>query len=329
VARTPVRYDRRIATTLDSPAAPVSLADVTFVVLDLETTGCAPGAAAITEVGAVKYRAGVCEGELQTLVNPGGAIPAFIAGLTGITDGMVSPAPPIAAVLPSVLEFVGRAVVVGHNVRFDLAFLGAALAEHGYPPLACESLDTVALARRLMHDETPNLRLQTLAHHIRTERAPIHRALDDARATADLLHVLLERAGTLGVLTLDDLLAVPAVAHRHELAKLKLAARVPRRPGVLVFRDVRGRVLHVGRATNLRARVLDYFAGDDRQVCNLLRQTCAIEHLVCTDPVEIALRAVRLVAAHDPPFNRRPKARKRARRAPSPAPAPASARPRP
>ena len=319
------------------------------MVLDLETTGCAPGAAAITEVGAVKYRAGVCEGELQTLVNPGSAkaaasptagaepslrgdqevIPAFIAGLTGITDGMVSPAPPIAAVLPSVLEFVGRAVVVGHNVRFDLAFLGAALAEHGYPPLACDSLDTVALARRLMHDETPNLRLQTLAHHIRTERAPIHRALDDARATADLLHVLLERAGTLGVLTLDDLLAVPAVAHRHELAKLKLAARVPRRPGVLVFRDVHGRVLHVGRAMNLRARVLDYFAGDDRQVCRLLRQTCAIEHVVCTDPVEIALRAVRLVAAHDPPFNRRPKVRKRARRAPSPLPAPASARPRP
>ena len=321
------------------------------MVLDLETTGCAPGAAAITEVGAVKYRAGVCEGELQTLVNPGSAkaaasptagagaracegdrerlVPPFIAGLTGITDGMVSPAPPIAAVLPSVLEFVGRAVVVGHNVRFDLAFLGAALAEHGYPPLGCDSLDTVALARRLMHDETPNLRLQTLAHHIRTDRAPIHRALDDARATADLLHVLLERAGTLGVLTLDDLLAVPAVAHRHELAKLKLAARVPRRPGVLVFRDVRGRVLHVGRAANLRARVLDYFAGDDRQVCRLLRQTCAIEHIVCTDPVEIALCAVRLVAAHDPPFNRRPKARKRARRAPSPGPAPASALPRP
>jgi DNA polymerase-3 subunit epsilon len=299
------------------------------VVLDLETTGGSPRDAAITEIGAVKYRAGVCEGELQTLVNPGSSIPAFIAGLTGITDGMVSPAPPIHAVLPSLLEFVGGAVVVGHNVRFDLAFLGAALAEHGYPPLGCDALDTVALARRLMHDETPNLRLQTLAHHIRTERAPIHRALDDARATADLLHALLERAGTLGVLTLDDLLAVPAVARQHELAKLKLAARVPRRPGLLVFRDVRGRVLHVGRARDLRARVLDYFAGDDRQVSRLLRQTCAIEHVVCTDPLEAALRAVRLVAAHDPPFNRRPKARKRARRAPSPVPAPASAHPRP
>jgi DNA polymerase-3 subunit epsilon len=308
--------------------APIPLAEVTFVVLDLETTGGAPCHAGITEVGAVKYRAGVCEGELQTLVHPGSAIPPFVAGLTGITDGMVSPAPPIGSVLPSLLEFVGRAVVVGHNVRYDLAFLGAALAEHGYPPLGCASLDTVALARRLMYDETPNLRLQTLAHHIRTERAPIHRALDDARATADLLHALLERAGTLGILTLDDLLAVPAVAHQHELAKLKLAAGVPRRPGLLVFRDVRGRVLHVGRALNLRTRVLAYFAGDDRQVCRLLRQTRTIEHLVCASPMEAALCAVRLVAAHDPPFNRRPKRPRRARRVPSPAPVPASDPPR-
>src|SRR5256885_11508452 len=94
------------------------LCDVTFVVLDLETTGGSPLDCAITEVGAVKLRGGECLGTFATLVNPGMAIPAEIIYLTGITQAMVVPAPPIEAVLPSLLEFIGNdAVIVGHNVR--------------------------------------------------------------------------------------------------------------------------------------------------------------------------------------------------------------------
>src|SRR5438132_13517431 len=109
------------------PAAP--LHEVTFVVVDLETTGMSPSAAAITEIGAIKLRAGECLGTFQTMVNPGEPIPSTITYLTGITEAMVAPAPCITAVLPSFLEFVGReSVIVGHNVRFDLSFLAAALA---------------------------------------------------------------------------------------------------------------------------------------------------------------------------------------------------------
>lgn len=307
----------------------ISLAEVTFVVVDLETTGMSPGSDAITEVGAVKYRAGECQGELQTLVNPAAAIPPFIVGLTGITPEMTSPAPSIAAVLPAFLEFLGTAVVVGHNVRFDVAFLDAALGAHGYPELPNRRVDTIALARRLLNDETNNLRLATLAQHVRAERDPCHRALNDARATADLLHALLERAGTLGVLALDDLLALPSIDRHHELAKLKLAARVPRSPGVVVFNDVRGKVLHVAHATNLRDRVFAYFARDDRRVRRLLRQTRYIHYDVCADAFEAAVREVRLVRAHDPPFNRRAKRPRPVRRASADAPAPARGCPRP
>lgn len=259
-----------------------ALSEVTFVVLDVETTGCAPPHAAITEVGAVKYRGGVCEGELQSLVNPGRAIDPFVSRLTGISDALVSPAPPIRAVLPTFLEFLGSAVVVGHNVRFDVAFLDTALVEHDYPPLANPTIDTLALARRLLADETRNVRLATLARHTRTPRAPTHRALDDARATADLLHVLFERAGTLGLLELDDLVALPHVGRHHPLSKLKLVSRLPRQPGIFVFRDIRGHALHVGRSTNLRAGVLRYFTDTTRRtVRSLLRQTHAIDHVVC------------------------------------------------
>src|SRR5438094_8437314 len=99
------------------------LHEVTFCVVDLETTGGSPDQCEITEVGAVKIRGGECLGTFQTLVNPGVPIPPFITVLTGITESMVYPAPRIAEVLPAFLEFLGDAVLVGHNVRFDISFL--------------------------------------------------------------------------------------------------------------------------------------------------------------------------------------------------------------
>src|SRR4051795_13164898 len=86
------------------------LADVTFCVLDLETTGGDRTSDTITEVGAVKVRGGEFLGTFQTLVNPGRAIPPQITMLTGLTDALVGPAPPIGAVLPPLLEVVGAAV---------------------------------------------------------------------------------------------------------------------------------------------------------------------------------------------------------------------------
>ena len=102
-----------------------------------------------------------------------------------------------------------------------------------------------------------------------------------------MLHTLLERAGTYGVLGLDDLLALPTIRAHPSSGKLALTARLPRRPGVYLFRDRNGRVIYVGKATNLRARVRSYFGSDDRRkVPQLLRETEAIDHLVCAHPLE-------------------------------------------
>src|SRR5439155_5308265 len=105
-----------------------------------------------------------------------------------ITEAMVGPAPTIANVLPALCEFMGGTVLVGHNVRFDVSFLDAALTANRYPRLSHSRVDTCALARRLVRDEVPNCRLGTLARQFRLSHQPCHRALDDALATADLLH---------------------------------------------------------------------------------------------------------------------------------------------
>ena len=236
----------------------------------------------------------------------------MITVLTGITEAMVLPAPRIAEVLPAFLEFARDAVIVGHNIRFDIGFLDAALVAHGYPRLSHRRVDTVALARRLIRDEVPNLRLGTLARHFRTAVEPVHRAYADAAATAEVLHALLERAAAFGVLGLDDLLALPTMRAHPSAAKLALTAKLPRLPGVYLFRDRGGRVLYVGKATNLRARVRSYFSTEDRRkVPQLLRETVRIEHRVCRGPFEAAVRELRLIQRLEPRFNRQSKSWRR------------------
>ncbi|HEY0126733.1 MAG TPA: exonuclease domain-containing protein, partial [Blastococcus sp.] len=139
------RYEQVTIEELGTP-----LADVTFVVVDLETTGGSPKDSAITEIGAVKVRGGVVLGEFQTLVDPGREIPPYISVLTGITSMMVAAAPRIGTVLPSFLEFARGAVLVAHNAPFDLGFLKAACEGSGIAWPAFASVDTAVLARRLL-----------------------------------------------------------------------------------------------------------------------------------------------------------------------------------
>ncbi|MET0911026.1 MAG: DEDD exonuclease domain-containing protein, partial [Ilumatobacteraceae bacterium] len=281
------------------------LRDVTFCVLDLETTGGNRNEDQITEVGAVKVRGGEFLGTFQTLVNPGRAIPPQITVLTGLSDAVVHHAPRIGAVLPSLHEFIGDAVIVGHNIGFDLAFLRHAFERTGRTALTNQHLDTVALARRLVRDEVPDCRLGTLASRFRLDHKPSHRALDDALATTDLLHLLIERASGLGVLGLDDLFALAKLAGHPQAAKLKMTADLPRSPGVYMFCGHRDQVLYVGKATNLRQRVRSYFGSDDRRkIGPMLRETQSVRHLDLPDALTAEVIESRLIASLLPRYNR-------------------------
>jgi DNA polymerase-3 subunit epsilon len=292
--------------SFDDLGAP--LFEVPFCVLDLETTGATAADCEITEIGAVKYVAGELVGTFQTLVNPGVEIPPMITVLTGITQLMVVEAPKIGEALPAFLEFIGGAVVVGHNVRFDLSFLNAAALRLGYGRLPNRSADTVALARRLVRQEVRNLRLATLAAHFRSPVTPTHRALDDAKATAHVFWALLERAGALGVSHLEDLMRLPTAKGSPHYRKIELADTLPRRPGVYLFRDRDGVVMYVGKAKNLRTRVRSYFYGDTRKsVAQMMRELAVIDHHECTTELEAEITELRLIHAHRPRYNRRSK----------------------
>jgi len=297
------RYEQA---TIDELGTPLSA--VTFVVVDLETTGGSPTDSAITEIGAVKVRGGEVLGEFQTLVDPGAEIPPYISVLTGITSSMVAAAPRIGTVLPAFLEFARGAVLVAHNAPFDIGFLKAACAENGFawPPAA--SVDTAVLARRLLtRDEVPNCKLATLAPYFSTSTQPCHRALADARATVDVLHGLFERLGPLGITTLEELSSLTRQVDPERLRKRHLADDVPHGPGVYVFRGPKDEPLYVGTSTDLRSRVRSYFsAGEQRsRITEMVGLAQRVEALPCAHDLEAAVRELRLIAQHKPRYNRR------------------------
>jgi DNA polymerase III subunit epsilon len=291
------------------PAA-LSLRDTTFVVLDLETTGGAPDGGGITEIGAVKVRGGEELGVFGTLVNPGERLPPFITVLTGITEAMLAPAPPIESVLPTLLEFLRGAVLVAHNAPYDVGFLKAACARHGYPWPQLRVLDTAAVARRaLTRDEVPNRKLATLAQFFHAAVQPTHRALDDARATVDVLHGLIERMGSFRVHTLGDAIEFARAVTPTQRRQRHLADGLPHVPGVYVFRAADERPLYVGTSKDIGTRVRSYFTASEKRarISEMLGAAARVEAVECAHSLEAEVRELRLIAAHSPPYNRRSK----------------------
>ena len=285
------------------------LRELTFCVVDLETTGGSAAAGSmITEVGAVKVRGGEVLGEFQTLVNPRTQIPAFIAVLTGINDSMVATAPPIESVLPAFLEFAQGCVLVAHNAPFDVGFLKHFAARQQRPWPAFDVVDTAKLARRVItRDDAPNCKLGSLAKAFGSATTPNHRALADARATVDVLHGLLGRLGAQGVLTLEELQTFTAKVSAAQRRKRHLADALPHAPGVYLFRDERDRVLYVGTSRDLRARVRSYFTASETRtrIGEMVALAARVSAVECATPLEAEVRELRLIARHKPPYNRR------------------------
>ncbi|GAA0624886.1 DEDD exonuclease domain-containing protein [Kribbella sandramycini] len=307
-ASEPLTPIRGVQPSFDDLGTP--LRDLTFCVVDLETTGGAPGESGITEIGAVKVRGGAVVGEFQTLVNPADPIPPFIAVLTGITNQMVAASPRIGSVLPAFLEFARGCVLVAHNAPFDVGFLKHDSLVHGYDWPDFTVVDTALLARRVITpDEAPNCKLGTLAKLFRTKVTPNHRALSDARATVDVLHGLFERVGSLGVQTLEDLQTFSSRVAPAVRAKRHLSEQLPHAPGVYLFTDDRGEVLYVGKSKDLRNRVRSYFTASETRsrIGEMVGIATGVRGIECGTPLEAEVRELRLIAEHKPRYNRRSK----------------------
>ncbi|MEO8434834.1 MAG: exonuclease domain-containing protein [Pyrinomonadaceae bacterium] len=184
-----------VQSNLDS--LPLSTTD--FVVMDVEATGAKLLPCRIIEIGAYRVSDGKIVAKFETLLNPGTPIPRFIAGLTGISDEMVSRAPVFADIADDWLDFAGDSVLVAHNAPFDLRVLDQEIGR-AFPGqrMRNTSLCTITLARHLIPD-LGRYRLDSVAGHFGIEINPRHRAASDALATAKILIRLLDTLDEFGV----------------------------------------------------------------------------------------------------------------------------------
>jgi len=264
--------------------------------------------------------------EFELLVDPGGPIGPVISALTGLSDsdlrGAPHPAiaaltgidpralrgaPPVELAVRRFLEFAGDAVLVAHNARFDIGFLDREVERLTGRRIAAPVVDTVWLARRLLGERTKKVGLASLAHFFGVSTEPCHRALPDARATAEILVVLIGLAQERGARTLADIVELAAPRARRLHAKRSLVSGAPPRPGVYVFRGRGGLALYVGRARDLRARLRSYFAGG-RQRPAVEAALAALENVEWRETgseLEAALEELRLLRELRPPANAR------------------------
>ena len=284
-----------------------TIEDAELVVFDLETTGLSSSRDRMCEIGAVRVRALAIEETFETLVNPGVGLPPTIAALTGIGAAELRRAPRTELAVRRFLAFAGDAPLVAHNARFDVGFLDRAVERLTGQRVAAQVVDTVWLAKRLLHRRSERFSLQQLAHFFGTTWQPCHRALPDALATAEILIALLGLAQERGARTIGEVVELAAPRARRLHSKRSLVAGTPSTPGVYLFRDRNDTVLYVGKARDLRARLRSYFSGDRQRpaVEAALGALERVEWRVLGSELEAALEEVRLLRELRPPANAR------------------------
>jgi DNA polymerase-3 subunit epsilon len=281
-----------------------------YVVVDLETTGGAPGGGRIIEIGACRMLGPRIEETYQSLVRPWTRVPRFISTMTSITNEMLLDAPPIEEVLPHFRHFLDDAVLVAHNAQFDSAFLDFEFRRLFGIGLRNPILCTLRLARRLL----PSLRrlgLDAMAEHFGLSTAGRHRGWGDARMAAELLSIFIDMAGQMGVRRLDRLLEFQHAGscgrriERHVSAQT--IAALPTAPGVYLMHNERGDLLYVGKARSLKRRVASYFNGGmglRPRIIDLISHVWSIETQITSNSLEAALLEARLIRERKPPYNR-------------------------
>ena len=289
------------------PARETPLEAASFVVVDLETTGLSARSAEICEIGAVRLRGLVPVASFETFVRPRGPLPAPVSALTGIRDRDLRGAPRVEEAVARFVEFAGECVLVAHNARFDTAFLDREIQRARGRRLAVPVLDTVPLARALLAGRAGRSSLASLAHFFGTSVEPCHRALPDARATAEILVALVALAQERGARTVSDLLRIAAPRARRAHEKRALVFGAPGCPGVYLFRDRHDQVLYVGKARDLRERLRSYFRSE-RQRPAVEAALAAVERIEWRElgsELEAALEELRLIRELRPPANAR------------------------
>lgn len=232
----------------------ISMRPLAFV--DLETTGATASNDRITEIGIIEVDTDGSVREWQQLVNPGVRISPFIEQLTGISNAMVANAPPFEAVAAEALRRLEGRLFIAHNAKFDYSFLKSEFKRLDItfrPWVMC----TVKLSRALFPEfARHNLDSLIERHGLRANAR--HRALADAQ----LIHQFWQKIHV--DRSIDDIESALRAQNAHPNLPPQIDPGVvdvlPDTPGVYLFYGENNLPLHVGKAKDIRQRILSHFS---------------------------------------------------------------------
>jgi len=250
-----------------------------YAIVDIETTGGYAAANGITEISIHLFNGTIVTEKFETLVNPGQPIPDYIAAMTGITDKMVATAPAFNEVAGKIYAILHDKIFIAHNVNFDYSFIHAHLKESGYD-LNCKKLCTVRLSRKIFPG-FPSYSLGKLCQSLGIKINHRHRAGGDTEATVKVFELLLQNDKEGHVQkslqrNSKEAILPPNVPKEH-------FTQLPYTPGVYYFHNVKGKVVYVGKANNIRYRVNSHFSNnsESRQKQNFMQHVHAISYQSC------------------------------------------------
>ncbi|MCX8010899.1 MAG: exonuclease domain-containing protein, partial [Ignavibacteria bacterium] len=283
--------------------------DASFVVCDVETTGLNPRSESIIEIALVKIEKLKIVEKFSTLVNPNRYIPSFITSMTGIRNEDVINAPQFKNISYKVQEFIGNSIFVAHNANFDYGFLTYEFLREDIQT-RLKTVCTKRLTKRL-YPGLHSFSLSSITRFFGLRNQSAHRALGDAKVTAHIfLKLLKEGIEKNRFTTVEELLSFQF----QPISKLKLLkmrktlaeslSKLPTTAGVYIFKGKNGEIYYIGKAKNLKSRVLSYFRNDeDRKVKEILKYSHYIDFIETSSELSAFLLESELIKKHKPKLN--------------------------
>jgi len=245
-----------------------------YSVVDIETTGNGYKGQKITEISIFIFDGKKIIDEFTSLVNPEQKIPYFITNLTGITEAMVRTAPKFYEIAKKVAEITKDTVFVAHNVNFDYNIIRDEFKSLGFD-FKRKKLCTVRLSRKII----PGLASYSLGNICSAEGIEIaarHRAKGDAEATVELFRRLIKRDQKF---TINSFLnAKSREATLPPLLDKQVVDRLPERHGVYYFKNEQKEVIYVGKANNIKQRVISHFYDKKKKERTMCLETADISY---------------------------------------------------
>jgi len=269
-----------------------------YTIIDVETTGQSNR---MTEISVFKYDGETVIDEFTSLVNPESYIPQHITALTGIDDALVANAPVFAEIANDILSITENAIFVAHNVNFDYNVISGEFKRIGLE-FTRKKLCTVRLSRKLLPGHR-SYSLGKLCKGLNINLVDRHRARGDAEATTILFELLLQQPTAYTVFTEFLNKNSREASLPPNLPKATFEA-LPHAAGIYYFKDKKGKVIYVGKAKDLKKRVLSHFYSKTKKAQDMVRETGDIDFETSGSELVALLMEDAAIKHHFPVYNK-------------------------